>query len=69
MSLTAIKVTRVFRTGSTNLPDPGPNYTPNQVKDFYSNMYGFLTNFEVEGPTLANGTETYEFVKSVGTKG
>jgi PRTRC genetic system protein C len=32
-------------------------------------MYGFLTNFEVEGPTLANGTETYEFVKSVGTKG
>lgn len=69
MAIETTVVRRSFRTGSTWFPDPGPEYTPTEVKRFYERTHGFLTNFEIEGPTFLNDVETYTFVKAVGTKG
>jgi len=69
MSINSVTVRRAFRTGSTTFPDPGPEFTPAEVKRFYERSHGFLTNFEIEGPAFLNDVETYTFVKAVGTKG
>lgn len=66
-TITVVK--RVFKTGSTTFPDPGPAYSPDQVKEFYQTTHGFLINFEVDGPTFLDGVEHYEFIKEAGTKG
>lgn len=66
---TITTVRRVFKTGSTTFPDPGPAYSPDQVKEFYQTTHGFLINFEVDGPNFIEGVEHYDFVKEAGTKG
>lgn len=59
---TITAVQRVFKTGSTTFPDPGPAYSPEQVKEFYQTTHGFLINFEVDGPSFIDGVEHYEFI-------
>lgn len=69
ITTTVTAVRRIFKTGSTTFPDPGPAYSPDQVKEFYQSTHGFLINFEVDGPTFIDGVEHYDFVKEAGTKG
>jgi PRTRC genetic system protein C len=69
MSVQIKALTRVFKHGSLSLPDPGAQFSPEQVRDLFCATYTELTNAVVEGPkTTARGLE-YEFVVPVGTKG
>ncbi|MDQ8051961.1 MAG: PRTRC system protein C [Pedobacter sp.] len=51
------------------LIDPSADYTPEQVKHFYSGSYPILTNARVEGPEVKNDEIRFTFVTTLGTKG
>jgi PRTRC genetic system protein C len=58
-----------FSKKGITLPDPNPQYTIEQVRDFYSNVHPELVNCTIEGPKLTSTEQKYEFKTSVGTKG
>lgn len=51
------------------LDDPNPDFTPNRVKEFYSNTYPELLNATVDNPKIENDNLIYEFNTKIGTKG
>lgn len=51
------------------MSDPDPNMSPEEVMNFYSNMYPELTTSNVHGPQIVNDEAVYEFKTTVGTKG
>ncbi len=60
---------KVFEYGSIKL-DPVPGMDdPEDVKEFYSNIYPELTQATIEGPDIRGGKEYYVFKKTAGTKG
>lgn len=63
------KPEREFLFNKINLRDPGPDMTPQQVKEFYAGTYPELTTAEIEGPEAVGTKTRYEFRKAVGTKG
>lgn len=69
MALETQALTRAFRYGSLDLPDPGPAYTPTQVRDFYVNIYPEIAAAAIEGPEAGDGHMVYTFRRAVGTKG
>ena len=68
MPATLQKIKRVFEYNNLKLDDID-GMTPEEVKDFYSNIYPQLTQAEIDGPELKNDSEVYVFRKAVGTKG
>jgi PRTRC genetic system protein C len=64
------ELTRVFRSGSINLPDPDPGLSGEQVKDFYSVNHPHLATAMLEGPTIEGDKAVWTFVPApVKTKG
>lgn len=62
-------VERVFEHNGLSLPDPDPNLSPDEVRQFYGTHYPDLTTSRVSGPEIRDGKEVYAFERSVGTKG
>lgn len=62
-------VERVFNYNGIKLADPSTSMTPDQVREHYAGTYVELNTAVVEGPVLKHGKHTYDFVRSVGTKG
>jgi len=62
------RVKRVFKYNSLKLDDI-EGMDPEEVKDFYANIYPELSQSVIDGPTLSGNEEVYEFKKTVGTKG
>lgn len=62
-------LTRTFKYNSLILEDPDPNMLPEEVKDFYGNIYPELTQSVIEGPDLSENGMQYSFTRAVGTKG
>ncbi len=60
---------RAFRYNSVDLIDPGAQYTPEQVRDFYSPTYPEILNAAIEGPEEKDNKLVYTFRRAVGTKG
>jgi len=60
---------RTFKYNTIVLDDPDPEMTPEQVKEFYANIYPELTQANIEGPELAENGLNYKFHRSYGTKG
>jgi len=52
-----------------NLDDPNPEFTADEVLEFYSNVHPELTTYTVAGPELKNDEQHYTFKTTVGTKG
>jgi PRTRC genetic system protein C len=69
MTLETKELVRTFRYNSVDLPDPGAQYTVEQVRDFYSATYPEITSAAVEGPEEKDGKLVYTFRRAVGTKG
>lgn len=69
MTLTATALKRVFRYNSVVLPDPGAQFSVEQVRDLYADTYPEITSAAVEGPEEDGDTVTYTFRRAVGTKG
>jgi len=63
------QLTREFRYNGVRLADPSPNFTLEQVRDFYANTYPEIINAEIEGPTIEGAQQVYSFRRAVGTKG
>lgn len=53
----------------TSLTDPNISWTPDQVRDFFSNQYPHLVNAKIEGPEVMTDKVKYKFVTNIGTKG
>lgn len=69
MTITVTKLTRKFTFNGANLPDPGEAFSPEDVKDIFSNQYPDLSTAIVNEPTIVGDVATYTFTRNVGTKG
>jgi PRTRC genetic system protein C len=69
MALQTQSLERAFRYNSVDLLDPGAQYTPEQVRDFYAPTYPEITSAAIEGPEERDGKLVYTFRRAVGTKG
>lgn len=69
MAIETKKLTRVFIFNGVKLADPGEAFSPDDVKDVYSNQYPDLSTAIVEDPVIDGDVATYTFKRNVGTKG
>lgn len=73
MSLEVTNLKREFRFKKdgeqVTLPDPNPEFTIEEVKNFYSNQYPELTTATLDGPKIEGKTAVYSVKTTVGTKG
>jgi PRTRC genetic system protein C len=69
MSIIVQTLTRTFSFNGVNLPDPGPDFSPEEVKDMYVNMYPDLSTAVLSEPDITGDAVAYKFVRNVGTKG
>lgn len=63
------RLSRKFSYNGVSLPDPGANYTPEQVRDIYTANYPELVAASVEGPEVKGKVLQFTFRRAVGTKG
>ncbi len=69
MTIETTELVRTFRYNSVDLPDPGPQYTAEQVRDFFAATYPEIVSAAIEGPEEKDGKLVYTFRRAVGTKG
>jgi len=69
MALEVTQLTREFSYNGMTLPDVGPQFSPDQVRDVYSAQYPELTTAAVDGPEVKDGIARYTFVRAAGAKG
>lgn len=62
-------IRRVFRYGDKQFPDPGAEYTPEQVLNHLKGFFPELGHAKTEEKTLADGTLEITFSKQVTRKG
>ena len=67
--MTATALTRHFEYNGTQLPDPNPELTPEQVQEFYATQYPELTNSHIQGPEPRGNKLVYSFSREFGSKG
>ncbi|MBP7526715.1 MAG: PRTRC system protein C [Syntrophorhabdaceae bacterium] len=60
---------RIFVYNAMQLDDPDTNMKPEEVKEFWSDVYPELTQAVIEGPEYKDDCIQYTFRKAVGTKG
>ncbi|SEK12818.1 PRTRC system protein C [Paraburkholderia diazotrophica] len=69
MSITVTRLAREFLYNGVTLPDPGPTFSPEEVRDIYSGQYPELTTASVDGPDVSGDVASYKFVRAAGAKG
>lgn len=69
MTIEIQTLVRTFSFNGVNLPDPGPDFSPAEVKDVYVNMYPDLSTAVLQEPEITGDRAVYKFVRNVGTKG
>ena len=73
MPLEVTNLTREFKFKKDNvpvtLPDPNPEFSVNEVIEFYSGQHPELTTATMEGPKIEGKTAVYSAKTTVGTKG
>ncbi|SDD58330.1 PRTRC system protein C [Cupriavidus sp. YR651] len=69
MALEVKKLLRQFCYNGMTFVDPGPSFTPEQVRDIYSAQYPELTTAAVDGPEVKDETARFTFVRAAGAKG
>src|SRR5260221_61676 len=69
MAIQTTELTRAFIYNNIPLPDPGPQFNVNQVRDLWAGTYPEIVNAAIEGPVEKDGKMLYTFRRAVGTKG
>lgn len=73
MALEVKKLKREFKfkkDGTTvTLPDPNPEFSLNEVMQFYSGQYPELTTATMDGPKTEGNAAVYSVKTTIGTKG
>lgn len=72
--MATVITTRIFKFNNQGqvvvLTDPNPDFTEDEVLNFYTTAYPALTTATITQPQLSeDGSICYEFVSTVGTKG
>jgi PRTRC genetic system protein C len=60
---------RIFTYNGVTLPDPNPDFTPEQVREMYVTTYPELATAAITGPAAAARGMEYTFTRAVGAKG
>lgn len=73
MAIEVTKLKREFQFKKdgdlVKLPDPNPQFTVDEVLQFYGNQYPELTTATLEGPKVEGSKAVYKVQTTVGTKG
>ncbi|CAG9255097.1 Prokaryotic Ubiquitin family protein [Paraburkholderia unamae] len=69
MAITVATLVREFLYNGMHFVDPGPAFSPEQVRDLYAAQYPELTTATVDGPEVAGEVASYKFVRAAGAKG
>jgi PRTRC genetic system protein C len=73
MALEVTKLKREFRFKKNGtdvtLPDPNPEFTVEEVMQFYSGQYPELTTATLDAPKVEGKSAVYSVKTTVGTKG
>ena len=69
MSISIAALVREFTYNGMALMDPGPAFSPDQVRDLYTAQYPELTTAAVDGPDLKGEVAHFKFVRAAGAKG
>lgn len=71
VEVTNLKREFKFKKDGTNvtLPDPNPEFSVQEVLNFYSGQYPELTTATLDGPKVEGKQAVYSVVTTVGTKG
>ncbi|UEP39699.1 PRTRC system protein C (plasmid) [Burkholderia ambifaria] len=69
MSISITALVREFTYNGMALLDPGPAFSPDQVRDLYTAQYPELTTAAVDGPDLKGEVAHFKFVRAAGAKG
>ncbi|WP_321920211.1 PRTRC system protein C [Paraburkholderia tropica] len=69
MTISIAKLIREFTYNGMKFADPGPAFSPNDVRDLFSAQYPELTTASVDGPEIAGEVASYKFVRAAGAKG
>ena len=60
---------REFVFDGRSLPDPGPQLSPEQVREIYIPSFPDITTATVVGPEPVGGKIRYTFTRAIGHKG
>jgi len=69
MAITVQNIVREFTYSGLTLQDPGPDFTPEEVRDIYSPQYPELATAAISGPDYSGNIAQYQFLRAVGSKG
>jgi PRTRC genetic system protein C len=69
MTISIAKLAREFAYNGMNLMDPGPTFSPEEVRDLYSAQYPELTTAAIDGPEFDGEIARFKFVRAAGAKG
>ncbi|MEI7298492.1 MAG: PRTRC system protein C [Paraburkholderia tropica] len=69
MTISIAKLIREFTYNGMKFADPGPAFSPIDVRDLFSAQYPELTTASVDGPEIAGEVASYKFVRAAGAKG
>ena len=69
MTISIAKLVREFTYNGVNFVDPGPTFTPDEVRDLYSAQYPELTTAAIDGPEYSGDVMRFKFVRAAGAKG
>ncbi|WP_321871217.1 PRTRC system protein C [Paraburkholderia tropica] len=69
MTISIAKLIREFTYNGMKFADPGPAFSPNDVRDLFSAQYPELTTAAVDGPEFVGEVAIYKFVRAAGAKG
>jgi PRTRC genetic system protein C len=71
LEVTSLKREFKFKKDGTTvtLPDPNPEFSVDEVMQFYSGQYPELTTATMDGPKIEGKSAVYSVKTTVGTKG
>ncbi|MGF7135999.1 PRTRC genetic system protein C [Paraburkholderia sp. EB58] len=69
MSISITTLLREFVYNGVSFVDPGPTFSPDEVRDLYSAQYPELTTAAIDGPEITAETARYTFRRAAGAKG
>jgi len=69
MAIHVAKLTREFLYNGVAFPDPGPTFSPDDVRDLYSAQYPELTTAAIDGPAMEGEVMRFTFMRAAGAKG
>lgn len=69
MTIAIARAIREFLYNGMTFVDPGPAFSPDEVRDLYSAQYPELTTASIDGPVVTDGAVRYTFVRAAGAKG